>query len=90
LTKDLSAGFSLEPVPERAEANPAGSKYMRSRLVHYWGWLLAFGAALVMLGIAAIGRAVTGALAVWAMSRWSALHLQIHHFGVWHHILIRA
>ena len=24
------------------------------------------------------------------MSRWSALHLQIHHFGMWHHILIQV
>src|SRR6516164_7411779 len=32
-------------------------------LVHYWGWLLAFGVGLVLLGIAAIGRAITATVA---------------------------
>ena len=31
-------------------------------VAQYWGWFLAFGIALVVLGVAAIGRAVTATI----------------------------
>ena len=42
-------------------------------LVQYWGWLLAFGVALVVLGIAAIGRAVTATVATMLFFGWLLL-----------------
>ena len=31
-------------------------------IIQYWGWFLAFGIALVVLGVLAIGRAVTATI----------------------------
>ncbi len=66
-------------------------------LVHYWGWLLAFGAGLVALGIAAIGRAVTATVATMLFFGWMLLLacgievaqaiLVGHWAGFFHHLL---
>jgi uncharacterized membrane protein HdeD (DUF308 family) len=39
-------------------------------LANYWGWLLAFGVGLVVLGIAAVGRAVTATVATMLFFGW--------------------
>ena len=66
-------------------------------LVHYWGWLLAFGVGLVLLGIAAIGRAVTATVATMLFFGWLLLLacgievaqaiLVGHWLGFFHHLL---
>ena len=66
-------------------------------LVHYWGWLLAFGVGLVLLGIAAIGRAVTATVATMLFFGWLLLLacgievaqaiLVGHWVGFFHHLL---
>ena len=66
-------------------------------VVQYWGWLLAFGVALVVLGIAAIGRAVTATVATMLFFGWLLLLacgievaqaiLVGHWAGFFHHLL---
>ena len=66
-------------------------------VVQYWGWLLAFGVALVVLGIAAIGRAVTATVATMLFFGWLLLLacgievaqaiLVGHRAGFFHHLL---
>ena len=66
-------------------------------LVHYWGWLLAFGVGLVVLGIAAVGRAVTATVATMPFFGWLLLLacgievaqaiLVGHWAGFFHHLL---
>ncbi len=42
-------------------------------LVQYWGWFLAFGAGLLLLGIAAVARSVTATLASMVFFGWLLL-----------------
>src|SRR5215469_2380286 len=39
-------------------------------LVQYWGWFLAFGVALLLLGVAAVGRSVTATIASMVFFGW--------------------
>jgi len=66
-------------------------------LAHYWGWLLAFGVGLVVLGIVAIGRAVTATVATMLFFGWLlvlACGIEVaqailvgHWAGFFHHLL---
>jgi uncharacterized membrane protein HdeD (DUF308 family) len=42
-------------------------------LVQYWGWFLAFGVALLLLGIAAVARSVTATIASMVFFGWLLL-----------------
>lgn len=42
-------------------------------IVHYWGWFLAFGVALLALGIAAVARSVTATVATMLFFGWLLL-----------------
>jgi uncharacterized membrane protein HdeD (DUF308 family) len=65
--------------------------------VQYWGWFLAFGIALLVLGIAAVARAVTATVATMLFFGWLlvlASGIEIaqavmvgHWAGFFHHLL---
>ena len=66
-------------------------------IVHYWGWFLAFGIALLALGIAAVARAVTATIVTMVFFGWLLLiasGIEIvqavmvgHWAGFFHHLL---
>jgi uncharacterized membrane protein HdeD (DUF308 family) len=66
-------------------------------MVHYWGWFLAFGIALLALGIAAVARAVTATIVTMVFFGWLLLiacGIEIiqavmvgHWAGFFHHLL---
>lgn len=66
-------------------------------IVQYWGWFLAFGIALVVLGAAAVTRAVTATVATMLFFGWLLLFasgIEIaqavmvgHWAGFFHHLL---
>ncbi len=66
-------------------------------IVQYWGWFLAFGIGLVVLGIAAVGRSVTATVASMLFFGWLlvlASGIEIaeavmvgHWAGFFHHLL---
>jgi uncharacterized membrane protein HdeD (DUF308 family) len=66
-------------------------------IVQYWGWFLAFGIALLVLGIAAVARAVTATVATMLFFGWLlvlASGIEIaqavmvgHSAGFFHHLL---
>ncbi len=66
-------------------------------IVQYWGWFLAFGVGLVLLGAAAVWRAVTATVATMLFFGWllvAACALEIaqavmvgHWAGFFHHLL---
>jgi len=65
--------------------------------VQYWGWFLAFGIALLVLGVAAVARAVTATVATMLFFGWLlvlASGIEIaqavmvgHWVGFFHHLL---
>jgi uncharacterized membrane protein HdeD (DUF308 family) len=66
-------------------------------IVQYWGWFLAFGIALLVLGVAAVARAVTATVATMLFFGWLlvlASGIEIaqavmvgHWVGFFHHLL---
>jgi uncharacterized membrane protein HdeD (DUF308 family) len=66
-------------------------------IVQYWGWFLAFGIALLVLGVAAVARAVTATVATMLFFGWLlvlASGIEIaqavmvgHWAGFFHHLL---
>ena len=66
-------------------------------IVQYWGWLLAFGIGLVLLGIAAVARSIAATVATMIFFGWLlvlASGIEIaqavvvgHWAGVFHHLL---
>ena len=70
---------------------------MPPELVQYWGWFLAFGIGLVVLGVAAVARAFTAAVASMLFFGWLlviAAAIEIvqavmvgHWAGFFHHLL---
>jgi uncharacterized membrane protein HdeD (DUF308 family) len=66
-------------------------------IVQYWGWFLAFGIALLILGVAAVARAVTATVATMLFFGWLlvlASGIEIaqailvgHWAGFFHHLL---
>ncbi|MGO9356891.1 MAG: HdeD family acid-resistance protein [Xanthobacteraceae bacterium] len=66
-------------------------------IVQYWGWFLAFGIGLVILGIAAVARAFTATIASMLFFGWllviacgieSAQAVMVGHWaGFFHHLL---
>jgi uncharacterized membrane protein HdeD (DUF308 family) len=66
-------------------------------IVQYWGWFLAFGIALLILGVAAVARAVTATVATMLFFGWLlvlASGIEIaqailvgHWVGFFHHLL---
>jgi uncharacterized membrane protein HdeD (DUF308 family) len=66
-------------------------------IVQYWGWFLAFGIALLVLGVAAVARAVTATVATMLFFGWLlvlasgieiAQALMVGHWaGFFHHLL---
>src|SRR5271170_5162447 len=44
-----------------------------NEIMHYWGWLLAFGIGLVALGVAAIARSVMATVATMLFFGWLLL-----------------
>jgi uncharacterized membrane protein HdeD (DUF308 family) len=73
------------------------SVQMPQELVQYWGWFLAFGIALVVLGVAAVMRSVTATVASMLFFGWLlvlASGVEIaqavlvgHWAGFFHHLL---
>src|SRR5208282_1887700 len=66
-------------------------------LVQYWGWFLAFGIGLLLLGVAAVGRAVTATIVSMLFFGWLlvlgagieiAQAVMVGHWvGFFHHLL---
>ena len=66
-------------------------------IVQYWGWFLAFGIGLVLLGLAAVWRAVAATVATMMFFGWlliAACVLEVaqaamvgHWAGFFHHLL---
>jgi len=46
---------------------------MPQDIAHYWGWFLAFGITLAVLGVVAVGRAFTATLATMVFFGWLLL-----------------
>lgn len=70
---------------------------MPQELIHYWGWFLAFGIALVAIGVAAVARAFTATIASMLFFGWLLVIAAVieivqavivgHWAGFFHHLL---